>query len=395
MNHYDWIVVGAGITGAALSYELRQRGFAVLLLDQFPDLREATRYSYGGISYWAGTTDLTRTLCRESFAIHRQLSDELDADTQFQIRDLLLTIAPDADPQATWQHYQMFDAPPDLLTVAQACACEPLLNPAAIAGALLTRHGHVSPEATAHAYRQAFVRQGGTFRVDPVTDFVRATRRITGVVCQSETLTAERVVVCTGALTRSLLAQAGITVPVYFTHAELLELPPVDWRLRCLLMPAENQRLALEATATTTANQDCWDQPGQEPVPPILDAGIVQFQDGRLRLGQVSRVLTDVDAALPAEASATLIREQTSHLLPILRGQAGSWHHCRIAFSQDQLPLVGAIADLEGLYLFSGFSNPFALIPTVARRFAQHLQGTPDPLLPQLSPNRFAIAVSS
>jgi glycine/D-amino acid oxidase-like deaminating enzyme len=34
MKTYDWIVVGAGITGAALAYELAKQGLQVLLLEK-------------------------------------------------------------------------------------------------------------------------------------------------------------------------------------------------------------------------------------------------------------------------------------------------------------------------------------------------------------------------
>jgi glycine/D-amino acid oxidase-like deaminating enzyme len=34
MKTQDWIVVGGGITGAALSYELAKKGFSVLLLER-------------------------------------------------------------------------------------------------------------------------------------------------------------------------------------------------------------------------------------------------------------------------------------------------------------------------------------------------------------------------
>ena len=34
MKNYDWIVVGAGITGAALAYELAKQGLQVLLLEK-------------------------------------------------------------------------------------------------------------------------------------------------------------------------------------------------------------------------------------------------------------------------------------------------------------------------------------------------------------------------
>ena len=41
MKTYDWIVVGAGITGAALGYELAQNGLRVLLIEQDIDLKNA------------------------------------------------------------------------------------------------------------------------------------------------------------------------------------------------------------------------------------------------------------------------------------------------------------------------------------------------------------------
>jgi glycine/D-amino acid oxidase-like deaminating enzyme len=65
MKTYDWIVIGAGITGAALSYELVKTGFSVLLLEKHKTPQNATRYSYGGLAFWSGTTELTRQLCDE------------------------------------------------------------------------------------------------------------------------------------------------------------------------------------------------------------------------------------------------------------------------------------------------------------------------------------------
>jgi len=50
MKSYDWIVVGGGITGASLGYELAKKGFAVLLLERDPTLQNATRFSYGGLA---------------------------------------------------------------------------------------------------------------------------------------------------------------------------------------------------------------------------------------------------------------------------------------------------------------------------------------------------------
>ncbi|MEX0269840.1 NAD(P)/FAD-dependent oxidoreductase [Leptolyngbyaceae cyanobacterium UHCC 1019] len=386
----DWIVVGAGITGAAIAYELVRQGCSVLRLEQHATLQGSSRYGYGGIAYWAGTTDLTRQLCAEARAMHPILSDELEADTQFRELDLVLTIAADTDPRAIAQSYADVVVPPRLVSVEEACDLEPLLNPAAITGALTVKHGHLHLGKTVDAYTHAFTRLGGQVQMGQVTGLLHQARKVTGVICGQESFPGANVVVCAGAMSRALLQSAGISVRQYFTHAELIETPPVDIKLRSLIMPAAAQRFKLEATSSTVELDPLWDEPGHEPIPPILDAGAIQLLDGTLRIGQVSRTLTDPNAAIDKVASERAMRTQVGEILPALKDLPGTWHHCLIAFSRDSLPLVGSIAEVENVYLFSGFSNPLAIVPPLARRFAQAaIATTEDPLLAQLSPNRF------
>ncbi len=396
MKNYDWIVVGAGITGAALSYELAKQGFTVLLLEQHASLQGATRFSYGGLAFWAGTTELTRQLCAEGIAIHRSLSQELEGNTQFRELDLVLTIDPTANPQEMTTAYANLAIPPQLVSVETACELEPLLNPAAIAGALVVKHGHIDPVATTQAYTQAFVRLGGVVKIAQVTQLIgigkarAAEIRITGVTCNMDTYHSSNVAICAGAMSRSLLQAAGIPVNIYFTHAELVEITPVPITLRTLVMPADIRRFHLEAAATQPAMDSLWDHPGHEPAPPILDAGAIQFQDGSLRLGQISRTITDPGAVIDAMKSETAIREQVGNILPALRELPGSWHHCLIAFSRDRLPLIGSIPGIAGCHLFSGFSNPLVIVPALARRFAAQAIGQEDWAIAQLSPDRFS-----
>lgn len=391
MKSVDWIVVGAGITGAAIAYELAHQGFSVLRLEQYATLQGSSRYGYGGIAYWAGTTDLTRQLCDEARVMHPLLSEKLGKDTQFRELDLVLTIALDDDPQAIAQSYATVAVPPRLVSVAEACDLEPLLNPTAISGALTVKHGHLHLGETIDAYTEAFTRLGGQVAIGQVTGLLQQTGKVTGVTCEHESFLGANVVVCAGAMSRGLLKSAGISVQQYFTHAELIETPPVDIKLRSLVMPADAQRFRLEATSSTVELDNLWDEPGHEPIPPILDAGAIQLLDGTLRIGQVSRTLTDPNATIDAIASEQAMRTQVGEILPALQDLPGTWHHCLIAFSRDSLPLVGSIAGVENVHLFSGFSNPLAIVPPLARRFAQAaaISTTEDPLLAQLSPNRF------
>ncbi|MCC5627856.1 NAD(P)/FAD-dependent oxidoreductase [Nostoc sphaeroides] len=377
MKTYDWIVVGGGIAGAALAYELVKTGFAVLLLEQYGTPQNATRYSYGGLAYWSGTTPVTSLLREEAIARYHILSQELDADIQFRELDLLLTISAANDPEATAASYNHFAIPPCLLSVQEACELEPLLNREAISGALTVKHGHIHPEKTSLAYIQAFLRAGGEMQITQVLQVLQD-----GVKTTTATFHSAKVVICAGGLSRQLLKSAGIPVKLYFTHAEIIETPPVDVQLRTLVMPANLQRFQLEAESTQV--DELWNQPGNEPVPPILDAGAIQFQDGSFRIGQISRVLTDPYAKVNSEASEKWLRKSVGEVLPALENLPGTWHHCLVAFSSDRLPLIGTIPGMKSVYLFSGFSNPLVIIPPLAKRFANFASGKEDEIIIQL-----------
>ncbi|WP_035985038.1 NAD(P)/FAD-dependent oxidoreductase [Leptolyngbya sp. KIOST-1] len=390
MQTFDWIVVGNGLVGAAVSYELARCGLSVLLLDRALEPGNATRYSYGGIPYWSGTTALTRQLCQEGIAKHRQLSDELDDDTQFRELDLVLTLAAGEDPDAAAEPYAKYATPPRFVSTAEAKALEPLLNQDAIAGAFTVRHGHASPVALVNAYNQAFRRLGGTQIVTSGVNLVRINDRVTGILTTEQAYPARQVLVAAGAFSRALLRQAKLTVPLYYTYAEVIETPPVDLTLRALIMPAQTERFALEAKASRPDTDAQWDEPGHEMTPPILDSGAIQFRDGHLCLGQISRTLTSLEADLDAVTSEDQLRGAIAAQLPALAEVPGTWRSCRVSFSRDGLPLVGPLPGIEGLHLMAGFSAPFVYLPPVAQRFAQAVVGEADPAIAAMAIDRFS-----
>ncbi|MGK7875233.1 MAG: NAD(P)/FAD-dependent oxidoreductase [Xenococcaceae cyanobacterium] len=386
MKTYNWIVIGGGITGAALSYELVKKGFSVLLLEKDATPENATRYSYGGLAYWSGTTELTRQLCQEGIELHRNLSEELEADTEFRELDLVLTIDPEDDPQVVADSYSQFAIPPRLLSVEEACELEPLLNPKAIASVLRLPHGHIHPQKTTQGYQQIFRRAGGEIKIAQVVKLLRKGDRIEGVKTPNQTYHAANTVVCAGGLSRSLLKEARINLRLYFTHAQLIRTPPVDIKLRTLVMPATLKRLTLEAEASKAEIESIWDKPGYEPVPGILEPGAIQFLDGSLCIGQISQVLTDPEAEINATASERQIRKGIGRILPSLENVPGTWNRCLVAFANNSHPLVGAINNLAGVYLFSGFTSTLVFAPPLAKHFANWVAGEEDDIIPQLSP---------
>ena len=375
---YDWIVIGAGITGACLAYELSQQGFKVLLIekDQTPD--NATVYSYGGLAYWSGTDRLTRTLGGEGIELHRNLSQELDGDTEFRDIDLVLTVDRQDNPEAIIQNYDRFAIRPELLSVNDACILEPLLNPNAISGALRLPHGHIHPQKTTNAYLQALERNNGVIVYEPVIDLLHQGNKIVGVQTKENNYHAANTVVCAGGLSRS-----NIEVKNYYTHAQLIMTPPVDLELGTLVMPAVQQRFTLEAKAQELTTDD-WNPPYNEAPKAILDPGAVQFLDGRICMGQISAIALNPEAKLNPFAAETQIRQQVSNVLPLLEDIPGSCHSCLVAFNNQAIALVGNLANIPGIYLFSGFTSTLVFAPVLARRFARWISGKEDQVIEEL-----------
>ena len=384
MTTYDWIVIGAGITGASLAYELSKQHFKVLLLekDKIPD--NATVYSYGGLAYWSGTDELTRQLGREGIELHRQLSDELEGDTEFRELDLILTVDRHDDPEMVAKNYDRFAITPELLSVQEACKLEPLLNPNAIAAGLRLPHGHIHPQKTTDAYIQAFVRHGGEIVYQQAIDFVKQGEKIRGVKTEKDNYYSPNTVVCAGGLSRSLLQHTGIKVDNYFTHAQVIITPPIDIELSTIVMPAVLERFALEAIAEELEQNDGWDRPQDTPVQTILDAGAIQFIDGSLCLGQISATIGNINAQLDNQQGEAAIRQAIGNILPFLEKVPGTCHQCLVAFNPKAIALVGNIQNISGLYLFSGFTSTLVYAPILARRFADWASGNKNPIIEEL-----------
>ena len=374
MTTYDWIVIGAGITGASLAYELNQQNFKVLLVEQNPEPNNATQYSYGGLAYWSGTNELTRALAAEGIELHRHLSAELDGDTEFRELDLVLTVDRQDDPEAVAQNYDRFTVTPEILNVQDACVLEPLLNPNAISGVLRLPHGQIQAQKTTAAYIRALIRHGGAIVYERAVDLIRRDRQIIGIKTETNIYHGQNTVVCAGGLSRSLLQQNNIAIDHHFTHAYAITTPPVELELATVVMPAIQQRFALEAALEYDG-----DPIGERT---ILDPGAVQFIDGSMCLGQISSISPGLPLELDrAEAQ---IREQVGNILPLLEDIPGTCHHCLVAFNNRAIALVGNLADISGLHLFSGFTSTLVYAPVLARRFAKSQAGTKDRVIEQL-----------
>ena len=385
MKTYDWIVIGGGLTGSALAYELAKIGLKVAILEKDSIPNSSTYYSYGGIAYWSGTVPLTRQLAEEGIEIQRQLSTELGEETEFQEIDLFLTINAYEDPQTILANYDQFSITPTLLNVSEACKIEPLLNPDAISGVVRFPHARVHPQKTTLAYQAAFCRLDGEIIYDRVVEFLHDDLIIKGVKTTKSNYYSDNTVVCAGGLSRSLLASVGVRVPVYFTYAQLIKTPPVDIRLSTLVMPAVQKRFDLESKGSSLDLDLFWDESEPKSLLPILDPGAVQFKDNSLCIGQISQIITNPAANIDTITGEEKIRHGISNILPSLANIPGTCHSCLVAFANNSIATVGSIDNFKGIYLFSGFTSTFLFAPPLAKHFVNWVSSGEDKIISQLS----------
>jgi glycine/D-amino acid oxidase-like deaminating enzyme len=261
------------------------------------------------------------------------------------------------------------------------------LNPDAISGILRLPHAHIHPEKTNRAYQQAFRRLGGEVKIERAIRVLRQGNRAIGVATEKQDYHSDCLAVCAGAFSRALLQEAGSSIPLYFTHSWAIVTLPTEMRLRTLVMPAAQQRFVLEATAHRTDLQGLWDNPSSQVLAQILDVGAIQFLDGSLILGQISSIATNLGATALLPAAEAQIRAGVANILPELVNLKGNCHHCLVAFGKNSQPLVGALENWTGIYLFSGFTSTLVAAPPLAKRFARWVAGTEDSIIAQLTAN--------
>lgn len=214
MNGYDFVIVGAGISGAALAYYLKKGGAArVLLLERGDPASGGTGKSAAIVRQHYSTTLMAR-LAKRSVDIFRAMPGELGHDGGYRgVGYVFLASAENAaaaQKNVAMQRSVGIDT--TWLDAATAAKRFPWINPDGVAGgAFEPSGGYADPVQSVEAYVAAFKRIGGEVRTrTPCRKLMKQGEGLTGIVTDEGTIAAGMVVNAAGPWAPALARLAGL-----------------------------------------------------------------------------------------------------------------------------------------------------------------------------------------
>lgn len=347
------LIIGAGITGAALAFQLSRRGEAVTIVATHTNGGLASVASFGWLNASYYLSPAHYRLRHEGLAAHRRLIDSVPAlPTTWQ--GCLWYEATGAAQEETATDLSALGYRVDRLSSDQVADLLPALGPLPDSALFFPEEGVADPGVLARALIAA---SGATVIAATVQEVAHAQGRVTGIVTDLGPKRADRVILATGTGTPALLDSLGITLPMLQRPGLMIRTNPLP------------------------------------PICPVVlatpDQEVRQDREGRLVAPASAGHQSDHAEALgafPVVVNATLNRLRT--LFP-----GHEIHFARQAMALrpvpgDGLPVVGQ-GPVEGLWLAVMHSGA-TLAPVVAELLAEEITGgAVSPRLADFRPARF------
>lgn len=343
MTHPDAVVVGAGIVGCSIAYELAKDGRRVVVVEKGDIGREASWAAAGILTpihlaeYPAPLVELCLEAQRDYPRILSELKSVSDTDLEYRTIGMLMQVRDDEDARAV--------SGVEAWRKAHGEPCERTSD-----GLLLPNIGQVRNHRLTRVLAEAATKRGVEFRTNsPVTGFLRVPGRVNGVRTSRGDLQAGTTILAAGCWAGEEAARLGIRLPV---------------------RPVRGQLLMVQTPPGTLPHM-------------ILHKGryLVPRADGTILIGSTAEE-AGFDKSVTVSGARELL-ERGIAMLPALKDAPllASWAGLRPA-TPDRLPFLGPVPGYDGLILATGhFRNGILLGPLTGLLVRDLLRGAPHPRL--------------
>ena len=368
-NAYDVVIIGGGITGCALAFELAKRGRKDILIIEKEYLTSgATGRCGAGIRQQWGAV-LNATLSRDSIRIFEHLEEYTGYSGNCGLNQGGYLMV--AYTEAEWTQFQKnlelqhsLGIPSKKLNPREAKEIVPHLNTEGLLGATFCHtDGHADPFHCTFAYAKGAERMGVEIATyTEVTGLRKNGDKICGVETARGYVEAGTVINATSYNASIITQMLGIDVPVFPERHQILITEPVN-HIQDPMVMSFYYHFYCQQTPHGSFIMGIGDP--AEPVSHNIQSSWKFLEDCATQVTRVLPILKNIR---------------------IVRQWAGPYD-----MSPDRNPIIDEMKGASGLYTVAGFSgHGFMVAPRLAILIAQHLTGEkPDIDLRLFSADRY------
>ncbi|HEV8227740.1 MAG TPA: FAD-binding oxidoreductase [Methylomirabilota bacterium] len=372
MKTADAVIVGGGVTGCSLAFQLAGLGMKrVVVLERRFIGSGGTGRSVGIIRQLYPTPETTQMVLR-SLAVFERFGDAVAGQSGFVRSGALIGVsaAMRASLEKALALQRSLGVRAEILEPSELGRVEPSIDASAL-GAVLYEpgSGYGDPSAVTAGYAEAARKRGVIIEQgQEVTAIRQSGGRVTGVTTASgDGVDAPIVVNAAGLWSPALARLADIELPIIIGRHPVfvLERDPGFGRAHMVYLDLAGGSYVRPETGGFTLTGSLTDDETQHPMDPELLGSEPGFDEAEIALERTSRALPKLGEARYA------------------RGWAGAFD-----ITPDWMPILDE-SPLRGFFIAAGMSgHGFKLAPAVGEMMAALVTGSPPPVNP--SPFRLA-----
>ena len=231
----DVVIIGAGISGCAIAYNLAKKGVKnIVVLDKGYICGGSTGACGAGVRMQWGTV-MNCSIAKQSIEFFENANEilEYSRDIEFKQSGYLLIADTDKEIAQFKKNIEVQHScgiPSRMVTLAEARDIVPHLNPDILKGAAFCpKDGFLNPFLTTDAFYCAAKRLGATFRTfTEVTGIKVESGRVKGVETTGGFIATDTVVNATNGWSKGISQLVGVDIPVYSERHQILVTEPVE-----------------------------------------------------------------------------------------------------------------------------------------------------------------------
>ncbi len=350
----DAVVIGGGVVGAAIAYNLAKHGLKNTVLCEKHTFASGStgRCGAGVREQWGAEGNIT--MCKAAIDIFENLQEELeyDYDIEFVQKGYLML----AYTEKEWEQFKAnvkvqhkLGVNAVTLTPEEAREIVPTLNIQGLYGATFNaRDGHANPFHTTRAYLKAFDRLGGeVYFFTEVTGIEQSKGKIRGIETTKGDISTPVVVNAAGPWAAPVASMVEVSLPLYTERHQILVTEPVGHLFDPMLMSFSRGFYSQQT-------------PHGSVIMGIGDPNEPKGYDTGHSWQFLKRMCDIMCSVVPALKDVRVVR-QWSGLYTI---------------SPDAHPILGTVPGIDGFYHAVGFSgHGFMLAPIVGQVIAEMITG--------------------